>query len=335
MNRSWTSYLIAQLIRVATLLAAISIITFTLIHLSPVDPVQAYIGNDMMLVGEQQRAAIAAYWGLDQPPVQQYLRWATAFTQGNWGTSLIYREPVAEVVQTKFVYSLFLMAVSWLLSGLIGFAAGIGAAKYEGRWIDRMISWYCYTIASTPSFWIGLVVVTVFAVWLGWFPIGLGVPAGVHASEVTIADRLHHVALPALTLSMVGIAPIALHTRQKLLDVMQSDYIVYARARGLHGWRLFYRHGLRNIALPALTLQLTSFSELLGGAVLIEQVFSYPGLGQATVAAGLRGDVPLLMAIVLLCALFVYIGNLSADLLYRWIDPRLRGKESGARHDQA
>ncbi len=130
--------------------------------------------------------------------------------------------------------------------------------------------------------------------------------------------------LPALTLSVIGIAPIALHTRQKLLDVLASDYILFARARGERGFWLFWRHGLRAVALPAVTLQFTGFSELFGGAVLAEQVFSYPGLGQATVEAGLRGDVPLLLGIVLFSAVLVFTGNTVADLIYRAIDPRIR-----------
>src|SRR5690606_13017088 len=180
------------------------------------------------------------------------------------------------------------------------------------------------TIASTPTFWMGLLLLMVFAVWLGWVPVGLGVPAGVLADEVTFVDRIRHMILPVLTLSLIGIAPIALHPREKPLDVLSSDYVLFARARGERGFGLVRRHGLRNIMLPAITLQFTSFSELFGGAVLTEQVFSYPGLGQAAVESGLRGDVPLLLGIVLCSAVFVFVGNLIADLLYRVIDPRIR-----------
>jgi len=161
-------------------------------------------------------------------------------------------------------------------------------------------------------------------VWLGWLPVGLGVPAGVAAEDVSLLDRVRHLVLPAMTLSVVGVANVALHTRQKLSEVLASDYVLFARARGESGFTLFARHGLRNIALPAITLQFASFSELFGGAVLAEQVFSYPGLGQATVEAGLRGDVPLLLGLVLFSAMFVLAGNLAADGLYRLVDPRIR-----------
>ncbi|MDQ6419070.1 ABC transporter permease [Paenibacillus sp. LHD-117] len=311
-------------LRLALLLASVTFLTFLLVHLSPIDPVQAYIGADLLRVGPEQRAEIAAYWGLDQPFAERFLRWAGSLLQGDMGTSMIYREPVASIIAGRFASSAALMAAAWLLSGAIGFAAGAFAAIQRDRLIDRMIQTVCYTIASTPAFWIALLAMTVFAVWLGWFPVGLGVPAGLLAGDVTLLDRLHHMALPALTLSVAGIAPIALHTRAKLIEVYDSDYVLFARARGERGIRLFLRHGLRNAAMPALVLQFASFGELFGGAVLAEQVFAYPGLGQATVEAGLRGDVPLLMGLVICSTLFVFAGNLIADIIHRGIDPRLR-----------
>ncbi|WP_159885743.1 ABC transporter permease [Paenibacillus puerhi] len=319
----WPSYLLRKSIGLVLLLAAVSSISFALVEHSPIDPVQAYVGADLLKVGPEQREAIAVYWGLDRPPLERYARWASALIRGDFGESMIYRRPVLEVIGERFAASLTLMLTAWLLSGLVGFAAGALAAMRKDTWIDRIIRWYCYTLASTPTFWLGLLLLLIFAVWLGWLPVGLGVPAGVLADQVTLGDRIRHMLLPALTLSVVGISSIALHTRQKLIQVMDSDYMLFARARGERGFTLFWRHGLRNVALPAVTLQFTSFSELFGGAVLAEQVFSYPGLGQATVEAGLRGDVPLLLGIVLFSAVFVYVGNLLADLTYRLIDPRI------------
>ncbi|MCG7336080.1 ABC transporter permease [Sporosarcina sp. ACRSM] len=307
-----------------TLLFAICLISFLLIKNSPIDPIQAYIGADMMKVGPEQREKIAAYWGLDQPVMVQFFNWGSALLSGDLGTSMIFRRPVSEIIGERFLNSLALMLTAWVLSGVIGFAMGVVSAMKKDTWIDRIIKWYCYTLASTPTFWMGLLMLIVFAVWLGRFPIGLGVPAGVLAGDVTIADRLQHLFLPAMTLSIVGVANVALHTRQKLIDVLASDYVLFARARGERGFMLFWRHGLRNVALPAITLQFAAFSELFGGAVLAEQVFSYPGLGQATVEAGLRGDVPLLLGLVLCSTLFVFIGNLLADLIYFIVDPRTR-----------
>ena len=317
-------FLLLKGVRMATLLIAISFISFLLIKSSPIDPIQAYIGADMLKVGPEQREKIAEYWGVDQPVLVQFFSWGSALLKGDLGTSMIFRRPVIDIIGEKFLNSLVLMATAWLLSGVIGFVMGVVAAMKKGTWLDSVIKWYCFTLASTPTFWMGLLILIVFAVWLQWFPVGMGVPAGILTEDVTILDRIQHLILPALTLSMVGVANVALHTRQKMIDVLASDYVLFARARGEHGFSLFWRHGLRNVAMPALTLQFAAFSELFGGAVLAEQVFSYPGLGQATVEAGLRGDVPLLLGLVIFSTLFVFVGNLLADLIYHVVDPRMR-----------
>ncbi|MFM9331097.1 ABC transporter permease [Paenibacillus mesotrionivorans] len=310
------------------LLLAVSGVSFALVHYSPIDPIQAYVGADMMKVSPEQRQAIVEYWGLDKPAPAQYWSWLGALAGGDWGTSMIYRQPVLEVIGERFAASLALMGAAWVLSGIIGFFCGVTAAMNRNSWMDRLVRWYCYILSSTPTFWVGLLLMLVFAVWLGWLPVGLAVPAGVTADQVHLVDRIRHMLLPVLTLSVTGIAAIALHTREKLLDVMDSEYWLFARARGEQGWTIFRRHGLRNVALPAITLQFASFSELFGGAVLAEQVFSYPGLGQAAVEAGLRGDVPLLLGVVLCSAVFVFTGNTMADISYRLIDPRVK---AGAR----
>lgn len=323
-NERLGRFIMKKIFRIITLLIAVSIISFMLVNISPIDPVQSYIGTDMMLVGSEQRAQIAEYWGLNEPPVSRFLHWGSALLHGDFGTSMIYRAPVLSVIGEKFIASILLVGFAWFLSGILGFILGIISAMKESTWIDNCIKWYCLTLASTPTFWMALLVMLIFSVWLGWFPIGLGVPAGMLSQNVTIWDRLYHIALPALTLSIVGVANIALHTREKLINVLKSDYILFARARGESDFSILYHHGLRNIALPAITLQFASFSELFGGSILAEQVFSYPGLGQATVDAGLRGDVPLLLGIVLFSALFIFTGNLIADILYQVIDPRIR-----------
>lgn len=318
------AFLLNKFLRITTLLVGLSFLSFLLIKCSPIDPVQAYIGADMLNVSPEQKAQIAEYWGLNKPLTEQFLLWASAVLHGDWGTSMIFRRPVLEVIGERFLASLALMGTAWLLSGIVGFGLGVWAGMKQGTWVDNLIRWYSYTLASTPTFWLGLLFLIVFAVWLNWFPVGMGVPAGVLTQDVTFSDRLEHLILPMLTLSVLGVANVAMHTRAKLIDVLASDYILFARARGESGMTLFWRHGLRNVALPAITLQFASFSELFGGAVLAEQVFSYPGLGQTIVEAGLRGDVPLLLGIVLFSAIFVFIGNLLADISYRVIDPRIR-----------
>ncbi len=315
--------------RMLSLLLAVSVLSFVLVSLSPVDPIRSYVGADMVRVSEEQLQQIAESWGLDQPPLTRFLRWGAHLLQGDFGTSILYREPVLTIIAERFAASALLLVTAWVLSGILGFFLGVVAGMNRGTLLDRGIKWYCLLMASTPTFWLGLLILMVFSVSLGWFPVGLGVPAGMLADDVTWGDRLAHLFLPALTLSLVGVAGIALHTRQKLLDVLSSDYVLFARARGEEGWTLAVRHGLRNIALPAISLQFASFSELFGGAVLAEQVFSYPGLGQATVQAGLGGDVPLLLGLVLFSTAFVFVGNFIADVLYTVIDPRIR--EGGKR----
>jgi peptide/nickel transport system permease protein len=320
-------FTLTKTLRVILLLLALCLLSFWLVSNSPVDPVRAYVGADMSRVSAQQYENIAQYWGLDKTPAQQLGIWFSALLRGDLGTSMIFRQPVIDVIKQRFAASLVLMGISWALSGLFGFLLGITAAMMKGSWVDRFIKWYCLTIASTPTFWLGLLFLVIFAVQLGWLPVGLSVPGGVLAEDVTFLSRLRHLILPVLTLSAIGVANIALHTRNKLIDVMQSDYVLFAKARGQKSLTILRRHGLRNIALPAITLQFAAFSELFGGSVLAEQVFSYPGLGQATVQAGLRGDIPLLLGIVIFSSIFVFSGNLIADLIYRVIDPRIRLSE--------
>ena len=314
-----------QIARLALLLIAVSVVVFALVSLSPIDPVQANVGQAAYLnMTPEKRAALADYWGVNTPIWERYLNWAGAFLQGDMGTSLRFNAPVAQVVATRAANTLLLMLVAWIVSGVLGFALGVLAAMRRGSWVDKLVKGYCFILAATPTFWIGLVFLLVFAAALGWFPIGFSVPIGKSAADVTLLDALHHLALPALTLSIVGVANIAMHTREKAIDVMESDYIRFARARGLTPWNALRAHGLRNLLLPAITLQFASISEIFGGSVLVEQVFSYPGLGQAAVTAGLGSDVALLAAISVFSAALVFAGNLVANILYGVVDPRIR-----------
>lgn len=316
-----------KLIRFIILIMALILISFLLIDMSPINPVKAYISN--FVASPEQIATFEAYWGVNEPITTKFANWIGNIIQGNLGTSLIYRIPVIDVIKEKFIASLALMLVSWTLSGLMGFILGVIAGFKKDTVIDKAIKVYCYILQSAPTFWIALLVLMVFSIYLGWFPSGLGVPIGAVSNDVTFWDWLHRLILPAFTLSIVGVAQITLYTRDKLIGVMSSDYFLFAKARGEKSWSLIKRHGIRNILLPAITLQFLSFSELFGGAVLVEQIFTYPGIGQAAVSAGLKSDVPLLLGIVLFSAIFVYVGNLIADLIYNFVDPRIReGKDN-------
>ena len=316
--------------RLCLLLFAVSVVTFLLVGASPIDPVQANVGQvGYLSMSAERRAVLEARWGVDEPIWSRYAAWAAGALRGDLGTSLRFNAPVVQVVGERLAASAGLLLAAWTVSGLLGLVLGVLAGSREGSLLDRGVRTICYLLAATPAFWLALLALTVFGVWLGWFPLGFSVPLGASAGSVTLADRLHHMALPALVLSIAGVPAIALHTREKTIEVLSSDYARFARARGESGWTLLRRHGLRNLVMPAVTLQCASIGEVVGGSVLIEEVFSYPGLGQAAVMAALGGDAPLLVGIALATSLIVFIGNLIANVLQGVVDPRVR---AGASH---
>ncbi len=325
-------HIATNVVRFAALMLAVSFVVFALVSASPIDPVQMNVGQAAYMgMSEAKRAQLAEYWGVGTPLLERYASWLSPVLQGDWGTSLRFNAPVLEVLGNRAANSLALLAIAWVASGVLGLALGIVAGANRGRWPDKLVKGYCFVLASTPTFWLGLVALMVFSVWLGWFPFGFSVPIGVSAADVTLLDAAQHIALPAIVLSFVGVANIALHTREKLVDILETDYVKFARARGLSTGEIVRRHGMRNLLLPAVTLQCASISEIFGGSVLVEQVFSYPGLGQAAVTAGLGGDAPLLAGIAVVSAALVFGGNLAANVLYGVIDPRIRrGRRAGS-----
>lgn len=307
------------------LLLGVSIVTFLLMNASPLDPLQTNVGQAALgTMSQEQVERLEAYWGMDTPPLERYVGWLKGLLCGDMGTSLLYRQPVAAVIWQRLSSSLLLLLSAWIISGVLGLLLGVAAGVWRGRWPDKLIRGWCLLISSTPAFWLAILLLLVFSVWLGWLPAGLSVPIGMESSLVTAGDRLQHAILPAVTLSITGVSNIALHTREKMVDVMESDYVLFARARGESMSSIVWRHGLRGVSLPAITLQFGSVSEIIGGSVLVEQVFSYPGLGQAAVTAGLGSDLPLLMGITLITSAIVFGGNLAADLLYGAVDPKIR-----------
>lgn len=322
-NKYYLKVIGRYFLRMITLLIAVSVISFILVSLSPVDPVQQYVGS-VPNVSVEQRAKIAEYWGLNDPPVERFLAWGNSILHGDFGVSLLYRRPVLDIIKEKFITSLALMMTAWVFSGIFGFVIGCVMGILNGKWLDKLLKKLCLIMCSVPTFWIGIVFLMIFSVGLGWFPMGMSIPKGVPSNEVTILQRIHHLVLPAFTLSFLSFANVALHTREKLVDVLESDYVLFAKARGESKWNVLKRHGLRNILLPAVTMQFGSFSELFGGSVLAETVFSYPGLGAAASAAGMNSDIPLLLGITLFSALFVFIGNMLANIIYGIVDPQIR-----------
>jgi len=308
-------------LRGVTLLIASTILAFFLTSIGPHDdPVRAYIQANPG-VSEENIAKMEEYWGLNEPPVSRYLTWFKNILRGDLGYSTSNRQPVSEVIGVRFKASIALMMTSWLFSGLLGFSAGCLMGRFNGSLIDRILKRICLVMCSIPTFWIGIVFLIFFSVQLGWFPFGLSMPIGANPEDVTIWQRIHHLILPALTVSFLSFAQLALHTREKLVEVMESDYVLFAKARGEKN--VLRRHGVRNILIPAITMQFGSFSELFGGSVIAENIFSYPGLGRALTASG-KTDLPLFLGITLFSVMFVFTGNMIANILYSIIDPRIR-----------
>lgn len=310
------------LFRMILLILGLALLTFTLAHYSPIDPVQAYLGAETHATPEQV-AQVEEQWGLNKSMSEQFFHWIFSLVKGDFGMSRLYKAPVLDVVSGAFKNSLILMMTSWVLSGIVGYVLGTIAAFRAGKLADKIIKWYCYTLASIPSNVIGLIFLVVFGVILKIFPIGLSSPIGILSEDVTFAQRLHHFVLPCVTLSFLGIANVAMHTREEMLKVLDSEYILFAKARGESTWELFSHHCIRNTIIPVLMLQFSYFSELFGGSALAEIVFAYHGLGSVMTTAGLKGDLPLLLGTIVFSSLFVFFGNFIADILAKIVDPRI------------
>lgn len=321
--------LIEECVRMILLLVAVSIVAFLLITKAPIDPLVSYVGTNSTL-SEEAKEKIEEEWGLNEPLPERFFTWVNHALHGDLGMSITYKKPVIEIIKTRFSYSIVLMMLAWGLSGIIGFILGVICGMRQGGILDKLVKVFCLVMKSAPVFWVGLLVLTIFAVQLGWFPIGMAVPVGKLAEDVTLGDRIYHLILPVLTLTIVNISEVVLYTRQKVIEIMNSDFILYAKARGENNIQLVKHHVLRNVALPAITVQFASFNELFGGMALAETVFAYPGIGNAITSAAVNADVPLLLGIAVFSALFVFTGNLIANFLYGVFDPRIR---EGEKHE--
>ena len=300
---------VGHFLRLIVLLVLVAAGTFMLLSFSPVDPIRAYIGNDLLHVPPEQYARIAARWGLDQPLWERFGHWFIRVLQGDLGYSMLFNAPVASVIKERFATSFALLGGAWLLSGILGTAMGFVAGRYLNRWPDKAIYRLSYLLSSLPTFWIGMLLLALFAVRWPVFPVCCAWEPGNSGDMATLTERLRHQVLPVCALSLLGLGQITLHTRESIASVMKSDFVRFARSQGDKGWSLLRHQVLRHAITPALCLQFASLGELLGGALLAEKVFAYPGLGQATIDAGLRGDLPLLMGIVLFSTVLVFIGN--------------------------
>lgn len=309
------------------LILAVSFISFLLLDLSPIDPIASFARSRSVGLSPEAKQELIKVWGLDQPLIARYFTWLLNLFRGDLGISNIYGRKVIDIIGEGFSRSILLMAIAWIFQGIIGIWLGIVAGANQGKIKDKIIKAYAIIFASTPSFWVGILLIIVFSLKLKLFPSSMGSPVGVLREDITLADSFKHLVLPALTLVLVGVSNLILHTRSKVIDILNSDYVLYAKARGMKKGEILNKFAFKNLILPGLSLLFTSFSELFSGTVLVENVFNYPGIGGLTVEAGLRGDAPLLLGLVLFSTIFVYVGNRICDLLYLVIDPRLRGQD--------
>lgn len=309
------------------LILAVSFISFLLLDLSPIDPIASFARARSVGLSPEDKQELIKVWGLDQPLIARYCSWLVNLVRGDLGISNIYGRKVIDIIGEGFSRSILLMAIAWIFQGIIGIWLGIVAGANQGKIKDKIIKAYAIVFASTPSFWVGILLIIVFSLKLKLFPSSMGTPVGVLREDITLADSFKHLVLPALTLVLVGVSNLILHTRSKVIDILNSDYVLYAKARGMKQGKILNKFAFKNLILPGLSLLFTSFSELFSGTVLVENVFNYPGIGGLTVEAGLRGDAPLLLGLVLFSTIFVYVGNRICDLLYLVIDPRLRGQD--------
>jgi peptide/nickel transport system permease protein len=294
----------------------VATLVFFITRLAPGDPASVMLGEQATA---SDIAKLRAAYGLDQPLPLQFAYWLKEVARGNLGQSIFLQRPVTQALTERAEPTFFLTLFSLFIAMAIGVPCGIVAAVWRSRRIDQAFSAFAMLGASIPSFWLGLVLMQIFAVGLGWFPV-----AGYGDPGVPLSDRLHHLVLPAIVLGVVNSALILRFTRASMLDVLGEDHIRTARAKGMTEARVVLHHALRNALIPVITVVGLTFALLIGGAIVTETVFGLPGVGNLVVSAVLRRDYPVIQgALLVIAALYVLI-NLGIDLLYLVIDPRVK-----------
>lgn len=317
-----TRYLLRRLLQVGPLLLGVLVLTFVLIHLAPGDPVQILAGDG----GDAAYYAVMREkFGLDRPLPEQLVIYIVSALHGDFGHSYVQQRPVFEVIADRLPATLVLMVTALVVSTLLGVWLGAIAARRAERGADRAITIGTLIGAATPAFFLGQVLVIVFAGMLGWFPVsGMGAARGVAPGFAQLVDLLWHLVLPVTTLGVLQLALITRLTRAGLIDALREEYARTAKAKGLSPGAVLGRHALPNALLPVVTVIGSHFGTLLTGAVLTEIIFAWPGLGRLLFDATLTRDYPLLMALFLVASTSVVIANLLTDIAYGALDPRVR-----------
>jgi peptide/nickel transport system permease protein len=295
---------------------------FALLRLAPGDPALLLVGP--AATAEQLTAQRHAL-GLDQPLTVQYAEWLGRFARGDWGSSIATGRPVRDMLGQAWPATVRLVGLSLVLSYLLGIVVGVVQATRGGR-LDTVLSIVSVTLFALPGYWLGLMLVMLFTYRLRWLPAfgAAGFDADFLGPSARAADRLRHLALPLATLTLVGVGGTARYVRGAMLDVIGAPYVTVARSKGIGELRLTLRHVLRNALIPVLTLLGLSLPALFSGAVFIEAIFAWPGVGRVLVEAVQARDYPVVMAATAVSAVLVVLGNLLAEVLVSWADPRAR-----------
>ncbi|WP_314588794.1 ABC transporter permease [Paenibacillus terrigena] len=317
-------YIIRRLLQMIPTMIGISIIVFIISAMVPGDFITAK--NSPYMTAEKA-AQLREIYGLDKPVVERYFTWAGNMLTGNMGDSLQHKQPVTKVVN-NYVWNSFIIAfVSLLLSWLIAVFAGVFSAKFQYSLFDKLVTLFIFLCMSLPSFFIGLLLILKFSVQLGIFPVGGMTTAGLGATGWEhIKDVAYHMFLPTLVLTMLSTGSLTRYFRTGMLEVIRQDYIRTARAKGLKERTVIFKHALRNALLPAITLLGFELPALFSGAIILEKVFIWPGVGQVYLESISVRDYPFMLGFTILLAALTLLGNLLSDVLYGIADPRIRLK---------
>jgi peptide/nickel transport system permease protein len=313
------AYTLRRLLQMIPLTFGITVVLFAVIQMAPGGPEGALLESGRFIDPE----VVEAYrdrLGVDQPVHIQYVRWLGAALQGDLGLSFSTTRPVSEMILERLPATLELMGAAFLLAAVLALALGTFSAVRPYSWFDNVGTGISFLGIAMPVFWLALILQLVFGVWLEWLPLSGTRTVG----DASLGDHLAHLVLPAVVLSFRYLAGWSRYLRSSLMGVLRQDYIRTARAKGLSEWRVVGVHGLRNAMIPVVSVMALNLAALFSGAVITETVFAWPGIGRMFVTAMLARDYPLLMGILLLGSVMVVVFNLVADLVYGWLDPRIR-----------
>ena len=311
-----SKYLLSRLVQSAALVVVVSLVMFALIAAAPGGPAILYQED----VDAEAAATMRRNLGLDDPVVVQYVRWAGAMLQGDLGTSLSNSRPVSMLIGQRFGATAQLALASLALALIVAIPIGVWSAVRRNGWFDRIATAVAFMGVSIPNFWLGIMMIVLFSVTLGWLPSG-GTGA---TSDGGWVERLRHLAMPAFVLGTSTMAQLTRYTRSSMVTVLREDFVRTARAKGVPQRTVLTRHALRNGLIPVVTVVGVLVPRLFSGAAITESIFSWPGLGRLAVDAALQRDFPVIMALTLVVSVLVIIASFVVDVLYAVIDPRIR-----------